>query len=209
MAQMDEGGADVLVWVVRGHPDGVRRPEMFGWVEADPEGKVVGVSVKTPLRDPATDPLIIGAFTFRRAGDFVTAAERLIARDERVNGELYVDSLIEDCVALGWKVRLFEVDAYIGWGTPTDHCTFEYWQSCFHKWASHPYRLQKDKRIPGAKLKDLEARYVWSPPPRPLATKRTLGDETLNWLIPRLMRARLPLTPSRDASAISLRTPLR
>jgi NDP-sugar pyrophosphorylase family protein/putative flippase GtrA len=167
MTEMDAGGADVLVWVVRGHPDGVRRPQMFGWVEADPEGAVIGVSVKAPLKNPATDPLITGAFTFRRAGDFVTAAERLIARDKRVNGELYIDSLIEDCVALGWKVRLFEVDAYIGWGTPTDHSTFEYWQSCFHKWASHPYRLQKDKRVPGAALPELEARYASRRSPRP------------------------------------------
>ena len=171
MQQMDDGGADVLVWVVRGHADGVRRPEMFGWVDADEAGRVSGVSVKAPLRDPAVDPLIIGAFTFRRAGDFVTAAKRLIARDHRVNGELYVDSLIEDCVALGWNVRLFEVDAYIGWGTPADLMTFEYWQSCFHKWPGHPYRLQKDKRIPNAALAALEARYAGRSAPRPAGVR--------------------------------------
>jgi putative flippase GtrA len=167
MRQMDADGADVLVWVVRGHADGVRRPEMFGWVDAEEDGRVKGVSVKAPLKDPSTDPLIIGAFTFRRAGDFVTAAERLIGRDRRVNGELYVDSLIEDCVELGWNVRLFEVDAYIGWGTPADLLTFEYWQSCFHKWAGHPYRLQKDKRAPSAAVAGMEARYAAKLPPRP------------------------------------------
>jgi len=171
MQAMEPGGADVLVWVVRGHADGVRRPEMFGWVEADGEGRVTGVSVKKPLKDPAVDPLIIGAFTFRRAGDFVTAAKRLIKRDCRVNGELYVDSLIEDCVELGWNVQVFEVDAYIGWGTPADLMTFEYWQSCFHKWSSHPYRLQKDKRVPSAAVAGLEARYAAKPAPRPAGVR--------------------------------------
>ena len=48
----------------------------------------------------------------------------------------------------GLRCRLFEVDSYLSWGTPDDLRTFEYWQSCFHKWLSHPYRLERDSRIP-------------------------------------------------------------
>jgi NDP-sugar pyrophosphorylase family protein len=166
-AQMADGGADVLVWVVRGHADGLKRPEMFGWVDADATGRVKGVSVKKALNDPATDPLITGTFTFRRAGDFIAAAERLIARDARVNGEFYIDTLIEDALALGLDVRLFEVDAYMGWGTPNDLMTFEYWQSCFHKWPGHPYRLEKDRRVPPASVPELAARYAARPATRP------------------------------------------
>lgn len=166
-AVMEEGTADVLVWVVRGHADGVRRPQMFGWVDADPDGSVTGVRVKQRPPDPRTDPLIIGAFTFRRAADFATAADRLVARDGRVNGEFYVDSLIEDCINAGLNVRLFEVDAYIGWGTPIDLQTFEYWQSCFQKWPTHPYLLGKDKRVPEVAVPGLERRYAAAPAPRP------------------------------------------
>lgn len=172
---MADDAVDALVWVVRGHADGHRRPEMFGWVDADADGRVTGVSVKAPLSDPRTDAMIIGAFTFRRAKDFKAAAERLIARDHRVNGELYVDSLIEDGLALGLKVRLFQVDTYIGWGTPADLMTFEYWQSCFHKWAGHPYRLQKDKRVPSAAVPELEARYAAHPAPRPEGIREAGG----------------------------------
>lgn len=164
---MEEGAADVLVWVVRGHADGVRRPRMFGWVDADADGVVTGVRVKQTPPNPAADPLIIGAFTFRRARDFAAAQAALIARDGRVNGEFYVDSLIEDCVRAGLAVRLFEVDAYIGWGTPVDLQTFEYWQSCFHKWPTHPYKLGKDKRVPEVAVPALEARYAAHPAPRP------------------------------------------
>ncbi len=165
----DEGGADVLVWTVRGHADGQRRPRMFGWVEADGEGRVRGVRVKAEPDDPARDPLIIGTFTFRRLADFERAADALVARDGRVNGEFYVDSLIADCIALGLDVRIFEVDQYIGWGTPVDLRTFEYWQGCFHKWPGHPYRLEKDSRVPAVAIARLGALYAAKRAPRPAA----------------------------------------
>lgn len=171
-ALMDAGEADVLVWAVRGHPDAVRRPQMFGWVDAD-DGRVTGVRVKQTPPDPAADPIIIGAFTFRRASDFAAAADALLARDGRVNGEFYVDSLIEDCIAAGLSVRMFEIDAYIGWGTPVDLQSFEYWQSAFHKWPTHPYRLGKDKRVPEVAVAELERCYAAVPPPRP----RGVADE--------------------------------
>ena len=163
----DDAGGDVLVWTVRGHADGQRRPKMFGWVEADSAGSVTGVRVKQEPDDPIRDPMITGTFTFRRLSDFNRAADALIARDGRVNGEFYVDSLVEDCIALGLDVQIFEVDQYIGWGTPVDLQTFEYWQSCFHKWKSHPYRLEKDSRVPAVALADLNTRYAARRAPRP------------------------------------------
>ena len=30
-----------------------------------------------------------------------------------------------------------------------------YWQSCFHKWASHPYRLESDSRIDPSSISSL------------------------------------------------------
>lgn len=162
-----EDRGQLLVWIIRGHADAIRRPEMFGWVECDAEGGVTGVRVKKAPADPAKDAMIIGTFSFSRLGDFVKATEALIARNGRVNGEYYVDSLVEDCLAMGVDVRLFEIDAYIGWGTPIDLQTFEYWQSCFHKWASHPYRLEKDGRVPAVALGPLNERYAAHPAPRP------------------------------------------
>jgi hypothetical protein len=51
------------------------------------------------------------------------------------------------------------VDSFLSWGTPNDLRTFEYWQSCFHKWPGHPYRLEKDGRVPADGIAALEARY--------------------------------------------------
>ncbi|MFC3125975.1 NTP transferase domain-containing protein [Pseudoroseomonas globiformis] len=166
-ALMAEGGPDVLVWGVRGHPAAKRRPTSYGWIEAGVNGTITRVAVKEPLSNPAADPIVIGAFTFRRARDFIAAAERMIARDARVNGEFYIDTCINDAVGLGLDCRLFEVSHYLGWGTPDELYTFEYWQSCFHKWARHPYRLQHDRRVPADAVAGLEVRYAAPTPPRP------------------------------------------
>jgi NDP-sugar pyrophosphorylase family protein len=166
---MADEDVDLIVWIVRGHGDGRRRPEAFGWVDEDAHGAVTGVRVKIAPADPATAAMVVGAFTFRWTVDFVRAYDRLRARDCRVNGELYADSLIEDALALGLRCRLLEIDHYLGWGTPNDLKTFEYWQSCFHKWPGHPYRLQSDRRIPAQALAELEARNAPMGPLRPPA----------------------------------------
>ncbi len=165
-ALLADSSVDVIVWVARHHPHAVRHPHMYGWVAED-SGQVASVSVKQPLQDPANDPIIIGAFTFKRASDFIAASERMIGRQGLVNGEYYVDTCINDAVALGLRCVIFEVEAYLCWGTPEDLRTFEYWQSCFHKWPSHPYRLEKDSRVPAAARATLAETYKatgpWSP----------------------------------------------
>ncbi len=161
---LDDFSVDVIVWGARGHANAVRNPHMFGWIDATPDGRVQRVSVKQALTDPARDPIVTGTFTFRRASDFQRATDRLLARDGRVNGEFYIDSCINDALELGLNCRLFEIDSLLSWGTPNDLRTFEYWQSCFHKWPSHPYRLELDRRVDPAGRLLLETRYrAWQP----------------------------------------------
>jgi NDP-sugar pyrophosphorylase family protein len=149
---------DVIVWGARGLANAVRHPTMFGWIKAN-NGVISAISVKTPLAAPATDPVVLGIFTFRRSADFRRVVAQLMARDGRINGEFYIDSCINDAIELGLRCHLFEVDHLLSWGTPNDLRTFEYWQSCFHKWANHPYRLALDGRIPLAALPELDERY--------------------------------------------------
>jgi hypothetical protein len=156
---------DVLVWAVRGHPNAVRHPQMYGWIQQDASGKIQNVSVKTPLGNPQTDAIVLGCFSFKRAGDLRRVVERLVERNGRINGEFYLDSAINDAIAMGLHCRVFEVDHYLSWGTPNDLRTFEYWQSCFHQWPHHPYRLELDNRVHPEALPELEARYKnWQVP---------------------------------------------
>ena len=163
----DDPKVDVIVWGVRGHANAVRRPAMFGWIDAASDGKIRRISVKSPLKSPQTDPIVIGTFTFRRALDFRKTVERLIARQGRVNNEFYIDSAINDALDLGLRCVLFEVESFLSWGTPDDLRTFEYWQSCFHKWGGHPYRLELDARIPSWAVPNLASRYRLTAPPLP------------------------------------------
>ncbi len=164
---LDNPDVDIIVWGVRGHANAVRHPKMYGWINAE-NGRISEISVKTPLDSPATDPIVLGTFTFRRTEDFRRVVEHLINRDGRINGEFYIDSCINDAIELGLRCHLFEMDSYLSWGTPNDLRTFEYWQSCFHKWPSHPYRLQKDERVPADAISSMESRYQAITPELPM-----------------------------------------
>jgi NDP-sugar pyrophosphorylase family protein len=157
---------DIIVWGARGHTNALRHPQMFGWIDAV-NGLIRQISVKKPFSSPATDPIVLGTFTFKRAEDFRKVVNRLIARDGRVNGEFYIDSCINDAIELGLRCHLFEVENFLSWGTPNDLRTFEYWQSCFHKWTCHPYRLENDPRVPSNALCELEKRYQATIPELP------------------------------------------
>jgi NDP-sugar pyrophosphorylase family protein len=166
---LDNPDVDIIVWGVRGHANAVRHSKMYGWIDANNEsGLISHVSVKAALDSPATDPIVLGTFTFRRAEDFRKVVTHLIDSDGRVNGEFYLDSCINDAIELGLSCYLFEVDSYLSWGTPNDLLTFEYWQSCFHKWTSHPYRLEKDGRVPADTISNLESRYQEITPELPI-----------------------------------------
>lgn len=158
---------DVIVWGVRGHANAVRHPTMFGWIDYDNTGLIRRISVKTPLKSPTADAIVIGTFTFKKASDFRASIARLIKRNGRINNEFYIDEAINDAIELGLRCQLFEVDNFLCWGTPDDLRTFEYWQSCFHKWEGHPYLLEKDKRIPNEILPFLAQRYQSTVPPLP------------------------------------------
>lgn len=162
---------DVIVWGARGHANARRKPEMFGWVDADECGVIRRVSVKTPLAAPENDPIVTGIFTFRRAEDFRRCVARMIERDGRINGEFYLDTCINDAISLGLSCRIFEISDYLSWGTPNDLKTFEYWQSCFHKWQSHPYQIELDSRIPATEHAALVCRYRATIPALPAVHK--------------------------------------
>lgn len=157
---------DVVVWAIRGHSHAVRNPQMYGWISTEGT-RIKNISVKVPLDSPATDPVVLGTFTFRDGATFRRCVEHMIARDARVNGEFYLDTCINDALALGLDCRVFEVNHFMSWGTPDDLRTFEYWQSCFHKWAGHPYRLELDGHVPKDQVSALDQRYAKTAPSLP------------------------------------------
>jgi len=139
--------ADVIVWTKRGHPHAARHPHQYSWVNTDDTHQITSISIKAPLKDPTSDPIVIGTFTFKRKTDFLACMESMQTRQAKINNEYYLDTCIHDAIVLGLDCRAFEIEDYLGWGTPNDLKTFEYWQSCFHQWLSHPYSMDQDVRV--------------------------------------------------------------
>ena len=157
---VNDAGVDAIAFTFRGNPTSERNPGAYGWVPVDGEDTATGVSVKKAIsEDPLNDHAIVGAFWFRSAGLYRRALERLIKNNNRVNNEFYIDSMLGELVEMGHKVKVFQVDHYICWGTPNDYKTYEYWQSYFHKCKDHPYRLEKDVSITPEAVAELDARY--------------------------------------------------
>lgn len=131
--EINSPNVDALIWTFRNNPAVLQDPSMYGWVDADERGCVRRVSVKVPLsRKPMEDHAVIGAFTFKRARDFLASAEAMIQANRRIKNEFYVDEVINVAVEQGLCVKVFEVQHYICWGTPHDLLKYNHW----HEWFS-------------------------------------------------------------------------
>ncbi len=135
---------DLIIWTKRIHIPALRNPEMYGWLKIEGDN-VKDVSVKKPFDKSSLENIIIGTFTVRNKNIYLELVENLIKRKGTINNEYYIDSLIRDALNLKYKCKVFEVDEFICWGTPNELKTFQYWQTCFDKWNSHPYKISNDK----------------------------------------------------------------
>lgn len=86
----------------------------WSYAKVDSEFRVFQVAEKDPISEWAT----VGFYYWRDARDFTTAAERMIAADDRVNGEFYTCPTYN--YATGKYIRAVEVDVMQGIGTPED-----------------------------------------------------------------------------------------
>ena len=153
-------GVDAIAWTFRHHPSSRQNPHMYGWVPVDDKGRATGCSVKVPISDdPFNDHAIVGSFYFKKARTFLDALASLYRKDQRVNGEFYVDSAIAEMVESGLDVRSFEVDHYICWGTPNDLRTFQYWQRFFDRWPYHPYSINSDPTVDAGAIDNLNREF--------------------------------------------------
>ena len=157
----DNNDWDVMVWGGLNHVNARRHPEMFGWIDYNPQSlEILNVSVKQPIDDSLSHPIVIGMFTFRNADILQQCVEALVANNHQINNEFYLDSAVNEALLLGFHCKVFNVDHFISFGTPNDLKTFEYWQSCFSKWSAHPYELKLDRMIPKDKILTLQSKYA-------------------------------------------------
>ena len=52
--------------------------------------------------------------------------------------------MLNQNIKKGLKVKVFDVEHYICWGTPNDYETYNYWKTFFNKCNWHTYQSHKD-----------------------------------------------------------------
>ena len=136
---------DIIVWSYRQNYTSFYNPNMYSWLDVDDQGYVKKIYVKEFIwENPIEEYAVVGTMFFRNKEIYLKSLENLYKNDVRVNGEFYIDSLLNESIKLGYKVKNFEIDEYICWGTPNDLKTYQYWQTFFNKVDWHPYSYEND-----------------------------------------------------------------
>lgn len=89
----------------------------WSFVRRDADGRVTEVVEKVAVSNEAT----VGIYNFQHGSAFVRAAERMIARDRRVNGEFYVAPVYNELIEDGATIVTHDIGPRMhGLGVPAD-----------------------------------------------------------------------------------------
>jgi len=145
---VDDPTIDIIVWTFRNNPTSRNNPNMYAWIETDANDYVKNVSCKKFIEGVhylQESHVIIGTMFFRKASYFLDGLAENYKQNIRSNGEFYVDDVLNQNIRHGGlRVKVFEVEHYICWGTPDDYETYCYWRRFFDKCEWHPYSIEKD-----------------------------------------------------------------
>ena len=136
---------DIIVWSYRNNYASFYNPNAYSWLDVDVEDNIIHVGVKEFTGDnPLDKHAITGTMFFKNKDVYLSSLSRLYENNTRTNGEFYIDNLLNEAIRLGYRVKNFEVDEYICWGTPNDLETYRYWQRFFNEVNWHPYDYNTD-----------------------------------------------------------------
>lgn len=124
---------DCIVFTFKNNDSVVDNPNAYGWMKVNNDDDIIDVSIKKSIsNDPEKDNAVSSIFWFKKGKEFVKAAEDMIAANDRVNNEFYVDQCIKYIIKNGLKAKVLVVDKYFCWGTPKDwedyQKTVKYWE---------------------------------------------------------------------------------
>ena len=131
--EQEKQKADCLVFTYRNNETVLSNPNAYGWMITDSDNNITGLSIKKAISEnPLNDHAVVATFWFKKGNIFVQATEKMIAENDRINNEFYVDEVIKHVIELGYQAKVFEIGHYIGWGTPKDYedymQTIQYWK---------------------------------------------------------------------------------
>jgi dTDP-glucose pyrophosphorylase len=114
LQKMTDEGLDGLIMTMKADD------AKWSFVSINEDGFVARVVEKVVISDEAT----VGIYNFRSGREFVAGAERMIANDERVNGEFYVAPVYNKLIEAGRRIGIFNIGSVgsgmYGLGIPAD-----------------------------------------------------------------------------------------
>ncbi len=129
---------DCIVFTYRHNEAVLQNPNAYGWMIADGDGNITGTSIKKAISDsPMEDPAVVATFWFRKAKVFLEATRKMIRENDRINGEFYVDQTVKHVLDLGYRAKIFDIDRYVGWGTPADYEGYQNTYAYFQAFLAH------------------------------------------------------------------------
>jgi len=88
----------------------------WSFAQLGPDGFVSEVAEKKPISDNAT----VGLYIWKKGADYVAAANQMIAKNIRTNGEFYLCPVYNENIKMGQVIAIHMVEHMYGVGTPED-----------------------------------------------------------------------------------------
>ena len=138
---------DCIVFTYRHNEAVLQNPNAYGWMLTDEEGTITGTSIKKAISEtPMEDPAVVATFWFKEAKVFLEATEKMIRENDRINGEFYVDQTVKHVLDLGYRAKIFDIDRYVGWGTPADYEDYQNTYAYFRAFLEREGLMPVNKR---------------------------------------------------------------
>ena len=124
-------GKTIGVWATKPSNFALKNPTQFGWIELDTGGLVLESWIKKEPLAPEEKLVITGTFYFGDVASSIDLLKAFLAQGKTVNGEYYLDSLLEFAKQSGWEVFGLIPEWFISLGTPDEYETYRYWENLF------------------------------------------------------------------------------
>lgn len=149
----NDDNIDAIVWTFTRKESLRSNPTAWGWCVLDDDNLTINdMSVKVPVsNNPFNDHAVVATFYFRRSKDFIDSVNLMIKEDYRINNEFYVDTVPIFLKKLQKKSVIFNVDLYVGWGTPKD----------LYDYQKIEYFYKNDVNFKGIRKEDFEKMDLW------------------------------------------------
>ena len=142
---------DCILWTFTRDSRITESPKSWGYCVLGKDRKTItNMSVKIPPSDdPFNEHIVTATFYLKSAKTLYEAIRLMMKQEIKTNNEYYLDNLPIVLNMLGKKSIIFDVELYVGWGTPAELYKFDR--------IYHHYRFNTLKALQGLNQEQIKA----------------------------------------------------